>query len=280
MNETSNIVPLRQPGEIDDPRINILRAGARQLLAQAVEVEVETFLAGRCARRSRDCDILRPRIERHNFLPEAMVKDLKLADGRARVVRQGYGPARTIQTGVGAVEVAPAKIRDRGAPSDGERIEFSSVILLLWRCGPEVWMRCCRCSTCAAFRPAISSWPSPHQESASDIKAQTSCRSSLQVPRTGNDFAKRDRCWPVGTRFDHVQRVHPFGMPVGPRQAGIDQQAAAYNLVRLPKVPGFAKAFAGRASSNRTTGTATSSTSSRRISPLRASPTVKLPSVR
>ena len=35
-------VPLRQPDEIEDPLTN---AGARQLLAQAVEVEVETFLA-------------------------------------------------------------------------------------------------------------------------------------------------------------------------------------------------------------------------------------------
>lgn len=106
MNETSNIVALRQPDEIDDPLTNILRAGARQLLAQAVEVEVETFLA--------------------------TVKDLKLADGRARVVRHGYGPARTIQTGIGPVEVARAKIRDRGAASDGERIRFSSAILPLW----------------------------------------------------------------------------------------------------------------------------------------------------
>jgi putative transposase len=106
MNETSNIVALRQPDEIDDPLTNILRAGARQLLAQAVEIEVETFLA--------------------------TVKDLKLPDGRARVVRHGYGPARTIATGIGPVEVARAKIRDRGAAGDGERIRFSSAILPLW----------------------------------------------------------------------------------------------------------------------------------------------------
>jgi putative transposase len=106
MNETSNIVALRQPDDIDDPLTNILRAGARQLLAQAVEIEIETFLA--------------------------TVKDLKLADGRARVVRHGYGPARTIATGIGPVEVARAKIRDRGAASDGERIRFSSAILPLW----------------------------------------------------------------------------------------------------------------------------------------------------
>jgi len=106
MNETSKIVALRQPDEIDDPLTNILRAGARQLLAQAVEIEVETFLA--------------------------TVKDLKLADGRARVVRHGYGPARTIATGIGPVEVARAKIRDRGAAGDGERIRFSSALLPLW----------------------------------------------------------------------------------------------------------------------------------------------------
>jgi len=106
MNETSNIVALRQPDDVDDPLTNILRAGARQLLAQAVEIEVETFLA--------------------------TVKDLKLADGRARVVRHGYGPARTIATGIGPVEVARAKIRDRGAAGDGERIRFSSAILPLW----------------------------------------------------------------------------------------------------------------------------------------------------
>lgn len=106
MNETSNIVALRQPAEIGDPLTNILRSGARQLLAQAVEIEVEAFLA--------------------------TVKDLKLADGRARVVRHGYGPARTIATGIGPVEVARAKIRDRGTAGDCERIRFSSVILPLW----------------------------------------------------------------------------------------------------------------------------------------------------
>jgi putative transposase len=45
MNENSNVVPLRQPDEIDDPLTNILRSGARELLAQAVEMEAEAFLA-------------------------------------------------------------------------------------------------------------------------------------------------------------------------------------------------------------------------------------------
>jgi hypothetical protein len=45
MNENSNVVRLRHPDEIDDPLTNILRSGARQLLAQAIELEAEAFLA-------------------------------------------------------------------------------------------------------------------------------------------------------------------------------------------------------------------------------------------
>jgi len=106
MNDNSNVFPLRQPGNIDDPLTDILRSGARQLLAQAIEPEAETFL-------------------------EAM-KDLRLADGRDRLVRHGHGPERAIQTGIGPVEVSRVKIRDRGAPNEGERIRFTSAILPLW----------------------------------------------------------------------------------------------------------------------------------------------------
>src|SRR4030081_1185845 len=106
MNENSNVVHLRPPDEIDDPLTNILRSGARQLLAQAIELEAEAFLAE--------------------------MKGFRLADGRDRVVRHGHGPERTIQTGIGAVEVARVKIRDRGAASEGERIRFTSAILPLW----------------------------------------------------------------------------------------------------------------------------------------------------
>lgn len=45
MNETINIVRLRQPDEIDDPLTDVLRTGARKLLAQAIEMEAEAFLA-------------------------------------------------------------------------------------------------------------------------------------------------------------------------------------------------------------------------------------------
>ncbi|MHC2726494.1 hypothetical protein ACVIEO_000003 [Rhizobium leguminosarum] len=44
MNETINIFRLRQPDEIEDPLTNVLRSGARKLLAQAIEMEAEAFL--------------------------------------------------------------------------------------------------------------------------------------------------------------------------------------------------------------------------------------------
>lgn len=105
MTETTSIHRLRQPGEIDDPLTDILRSGARRLLAQAIEMEAEAFLAS--------------------------MKDLKLADGRDRLVRHGHGPERSIQTGIGAVTVSRVKIRDRETATD-ERIRFTSAILPLW----------------------------------------------------------------------------------------------------------------------------------------------------
>ena len=106
MEQHSNVVRLRQPDTIDDPLTEVLRAGARQLLAQAVELEVEAFLAERSS--------------------------LKLPDGRARLVRHGHAPEREVQTGIGAVAVARPKVRDRGAGDGGERIRFTSAILPRW----------------------------------------------------------------------------------------------------------------------------------------------------
>ena len=105
MDENSTVVRLRQPDDVDDPLTSILRSGARQLLAQAVEMEAEAFLAA--------------------------MKDQKLPDGRDRVVRHGHGPERAIQTGIGPVPVSRVKIRDRGAEGE-DRIRFTSAILPLW----------------------------------------------------------------------------------------------------------------------------------------------------
>jgi hypothetical protein len=62
----------------------------------------------------------------------AMWKDLRLPDGRDRIVRQGHGPHRAIQTGIGPVEVRRAKVRDRGEVGAEEKIRFTSSILPKW----------------------------------------------------------------------------------------------------------------------------------------------------
>ena len=104
MNEDSTVVRFPQPEAVDDPLTAVLRAGARRLLAQAIEAEAETFLAA--------------------------MADQRLADGRARVVRHGHGPERTVQTGIGPVEVRRVKVRDR-TPA-GDRVRFTSRILPRW----------------------------------------------------------------------------------------------------------------------------------------------------
>jgi len=96
------VVPLRQPGDFEDLLTGVLRHGARQLLAQAVEAEVADFLGSHA--------------------------DLTDEDGRQRLVRHGRLPERTIQTGIGPVEVRQPRIRDRGG-ADDERIRFSPAIL-------------------------------------------------------------------------------------------------------------------------------------------------------
>ena len=102
----NKVVPFRQEGEIDDPLTEILRAGAKRLIEQAAEAEFAAFLTS------------------HG--------DLKLADGRQRVVRHGHDPVRPIQKGIGPVEVEKPKARDRGASSAEERIRYSSSILPKW----------------------------------------------------------------------------------------------------------------------------------------------------
>jgi len=62
----------------------------------------------------------------------ALWKDVKLPDGRDRVVRHGHGPERAIQTGIGPVAVRGAKVRDRGKVGAAEKIRFTSSILPKW----------------------------------------------------------------------------------------------------------------------------------------------------
>ena len=98
------VIAFRPPGSFSaDPLTDILRAGARRLLGQAIAAEVEEHIAAHA--------------------------DLSDAQGRRRVVRHGYLPEREIQTGIGAVRVKAPRARDRDPAGPGGRIRFSSSIL-------------------------------------------------------------------------------------------------------------------------------------------------------
>jgi putative transposase len=102
--EEDSVVALPRPGAgvTDDPLLVVLRVGARRMLMQAIEAEVETFLAAHAGLRDEQ--------------------------GRQRLVRNGHAPERQIQTGIGPLEVRRPKVRDRGA-ADGEPIRFTSAVL-------------------------------------------------------------------------------------------------------------------------------------------------------
>ena len=136
MSRDTTVIPFRQPDAIDDPLSELAREGARRMLAQVLIAEADAFVA--------------------------MWKDLKLSDGRDRIVRHGHGPHRAIQTGVGPVEVRRAKVRDRGDVGAEEKIRFTSSILPKWaRRKRRASTRCCRFSTCVGYRPVTSRRCSP-----------------------------------------------------------------------------------------------------------------------
>ena len=101
MTET-NVFQLSQPGTFADPLTEVLRNGARALLAQAVEAEVAAL---------------------HSLHADKLTED-----GRQRLVRHGYLPEREIMTGIGPVAVRCPRMRDR-VGQGSERIRFSSAIL-------------------------------------------------------------------------------------------------------------------------------------------------------
>lgn len=99
----SNVVELiKSRQDFQDQLSLLLQEGAQRMLAQAVEAEVDAFLASFSCERN--------------------------AHGFQRLVRNGYLPEREIQTGVGPVKVKMPRVRDQGS-GPGERIRFTSKIL-------------------------------------------------------------------------------------------------------------------------------------------------------
>jgi hypothetical protein len=85
----------------------IVREGARRMLAEALRAEVDAYIA--------------------------QFADQRDEAGRRLVVRNGTHPPREVLTSAGAVEVVAPRVNDRRIdPDTGERCRFSSAILPPW----------------------------------------------------------------------------------------------------------------------------------------------------
>ena len=81
----------------------IARQGARRMLAEALQAEVEAYIEAATDHRDEE--------------------------GRALVVRNGYAREREILLGAGAVELKAPRVNDRRVDEDGNRKRFKSVIV-------------------------------------------------------------------------------------------------------------------------------------------------------
>ena len=100
--------------DADDPRgggssliDGLVREGARRMLAEALQAEVDDYIARFTAERDEN--------------------------GRRLVVRNGSHRAREVLTSAGAVKVTAPRVNDRRVDSEtGERARFCSAILPAW----------------------------------------------------------------------------------------------------------------------------------------------------
>jgi putative transposase len=99
-----NVIDFKKPEPfVDDPITDVLRTGARKLLTEALEAEIEGFLS--------------------------QYREFRDNQEHQRVVRNGYLPERDIQTGIGPVAVKVPRVRDRQPDHESGPIRFNSSLL-------------------------------------------------------------------------------------------------------------------------------------------------------
>lgn len=124
----------------------IVRDGARQMLAAALQAEVAAYV-------------------------EAFTDEVD-ENGHRLVVRNGHHEPREVTTAAGGVPVRQPQVNDKRVDEvTGERKRFASAILPAWaRKSPRV-AECCRCCTCMACPPRTSA-----RRWSSSSAAATACR--------------------------------------------------------------------------------------------------------
>src|SRR6516164_725219 len=96
-------VPAVSVGSLID---EIVRDGARRMLAAALEAEVAAYIAAHAGELDEQ--------------------------GRRLVVRNGHARPRQVLTSAGAVEVVALRVNDKRIDEAGERRRFASAILPAW----------------------------------------------------------------------------------------------------------------------------------------------------
>lgn len=101
-NATNEVIP--GPGSTPkDVLSEVLREGAQQMLAKAIRDEAAAY------------------VEEH--------ADERDGDDRRLVARNGYKKQRTIETGVGSLDIKQPRVNDRRVDEHGQRFRFTSKIL-------------------------------------------------------------------------------------------------------------------------------------------------------
>jgi putative transposase len=163
----------------------LVREGARRLLAAALEAEVDAYLAA-----------------------HTEVVDER---GHRLVVRNGHAPARTLTTAAGQVEVVRPRVDDRRVdPATGQRVQFQSVILPRWcRRSPKVAavlpLLYLHGLSSLDFVPALEGFFG----TAAGLSASVITRLAAQWQAERQAFAQRDLhdrdyvyCWADGIHFN------------------------------------------------------------------------------
>ena len=112
--DKDNVISFANRELFADPLTDLIRNGARQLIAVAVEVEVNELLAKYDGQHTET--------------------------GRQAVVRSGYQRQRQIQTGIGAVAVKIPKVRS----TSGAPVTFRSWLIPRMCERRAHWRRFCR----------------------------------------------------------------------------------------------------------------------------------------
>ena len=145
----------------------IVRDGARRMLAAALEAEVAAYIAAHA--------------------------DHLDADGRRLVVRNGHAEPRQVLTSSGAIEVTAPRVNDKRVDETGERRRFASVILPPWcRKSPKINevlpLLYLHGLSSQDFVPALEGFLG----SGSGLSAATITRLTVQWQNEAKVFHKRD----------------------------------------------------------------------------------------